>query len=175
MNNKSNLRGFSLIELLIYMAIFTIISFIVWQGIQWMQQKDLDITAQQKIYAEADNAIQVIKKDIENFDSQLDGEISTDSNFRCLKIKNKGYLFIEDSKTRLFSLNQVSIDCLATNPKKLSSSIFQLDIGIHAFDVSPTPANNSKNFLVKFKFKIASILNKPYSVNFYQTRTPLTF
>ena len=153
------------------MAIFSIISFIVWQGIQWIQAKDIEITTQQKIYSEADSAVQVVKKDIETFE-WVDGVavISASSDHRCLKIRDVGYLFSEDPKTHLFSLNVVGSDCLITSKKSaLSGPVFQLGSS-PPFDVT-----GSKNFLVKFNFKIAAKLNKPYNINFYQARSPLIF
>jgi prepilin-type N-terminal cleavage/methylation domain-containing protein len=171
MKNRLNLSGFSLIEMLVYMAILSIISTIVWLGIQWMQAKDIEISTQQKIYTEANNAVQTVKKSIETFE-WVDGVavISTSSDHRCLKIKDAGYLFSEDSKTHLFSLNVVGSDCLITSKKSaLSGSIFQLGTS-PPFDVT-----GSKNFLVKFNFKIAATLNKPYNINFYQARSPLIF
>jgi len=179
MKNRLNLSGFSLIEMLVYIAIFSIISFIVWQGIQWMQAKDIEIATQQKIYTEANNAVQTIKKSIETFQGVKAGAgISAPTGKPCLIIinddlsRNVGYLFSQDPKTQLYNLNVVGIDCLITSKtSSLSGSIFQLGTN-PPFNVATT---DSKNFLVKFNFKIAATLNQPYNINFYQVRSPFIF
>ena len=63
LKNKK-LRGFSLVELLVYITIFSIVSASIWQAFIWFQKNHINFTEQQQISFDIDHLYDVLNKDI---------------------------------------------------------------------------------------------------------------
>jgi len=63
LKNKK-LRGFSLVELLVYITIFSIVSASIWQAFIWFQKNHVNFTEQQKISFDIDHLYDLLNKDI---------------------------------------------------------------------------------------------------------------
>lgn len=63
---KNTLRGFSLVELLVYITIFSIVSASIWQAFIWFQKNHINFTEQQQISFDIDRVYDLMSKDIAN-------------------------------------------------------------------------------------------------------------
>jgi hypothetical protein len=66
MSSKNTLRGSSLVELLVYITIFSIVSDSIWQAFIWFQKNHLNFTEQQQISFDIDHVYDLMSKDIAN-------------------------------------------------------------------------------------------------------------
>lgn len=93
MQNHHLKLGFSLIELLVYIAIFSIVSGFIWQGIRWIEEKNDHLARKQATIRQGlqvfDEFSQMIS-DLNPTEIELDPD---DDN--CLKIGDSSYTFKE--------------------------------------------------------------------------------
>jgi prepilin-type N-terminal cleavage/methylation domain-containing protein len=79
---KDTLRGFSLVELLVYITIFSIVSASIWQAFIWFQKNHINFTQQQQASFDIDHIYDLLNKDI-----SISGlNDLPDNNTNCLHI-----------------------------------------------------------------------------------------
>jgi len=79
---KKSSEGFSLVELLVYIAIFSVVSASIWQAFIWFQRNHINFTGQQQISFDIDYLYDLLNKDI-SISSPND---LPNSNTNCLHI-----------------------------------------------------------------------------------------
>lgn len=93
-NNKRISEGFSLVELLVYITIFSIVSASIWQAFIWFQKNHINFTDQQKISFDIDHFYDLLNKDISNAD--FNDILVTDLNdnyTNCINVGGVAYYF----------------------------------------------------------------------------------
>ena len=147
---KNTLRGFSLVELLVYITIFSIVSASIWQAFIWFQKNHINFTEQQKISFDIDHLYDLLNKDISsadpiilNYSKMLDengseildesGAVKRDKN--CLDIGNIKYYISFDNasqKGTLYRSASCSLGKEILRNIKLSKNLFFYEIAGNA-------------------------------------------
>jgi len=112
---KKPSEGFSLIELLVYIAIFSIVSASIWQAFIWFQKNHINFTQQQKISFDIDRVYDLLSKDILNTDPT---QIIYNSN--CLDFGNIKYYISVDNSSQKGTLYR-SESCSPSDQKLLEN------------------------------------------------------
>ncbi len=79
-------EGFSLPELLTYIAIFGVVASIIWSGLNAFYKKNYDITTLQNLTAETNFALRKIKPIIGKAQSAVLAKTSTDDEVDCIQL-----------------------------------------------------------------------------------------
>ena len=136
---KKPSEGFSLIELLVYIAIFSIVSASIWQAFIWFQKNHINFTQQQKISFDIDRVYDLLSKDILNTDPT---QIIYNSN--CLDFGNIKYYLNVDSSSQKGTLYR-SESCSPSDQKLLENIIIGSD---NFFVIGPQIRDPNSNQLI---------------------------
>jgi prepilin-type N-terminal cleavage/methylation domain-containing protein len=136
---KNTLRGFSLVELLVYITIFSIVSASIWQAFIWFQKNHINFTQQQKISFDIDRVYDLLSKDILNTDPT---QIIYNSN--CLDFGNIKYYLNVDSSSKKGTLYR-SESCSPSDQKLLENIIIGSD---KFFVIGPQIPDPNSNQLI---------------------------
>ena len=105
LKNKK-LRGMSLVELLAYTVILSIVTTALFQLIHFIQNMNDENVKQQEMY----NAFNLALLDLDNFVSSYsphqnsDQHLNAFSNSSCLGSANESFYFVQDSASNMLSL-----------------------------------------------------------------------
>jgi len=151
LKNKK-LRGFSLVELLVYITIFSIVSASIWQAFIWFQKNHINFSAQQQISFDIDRVHDLLSKDISSADPAIvdyskninadNNEISYDNN--CLDFGNIKYYLNVDSSSQKGTLYR-SESCSPSDQKLLENIIIGSD---NFFVIGPQIRDPNSNQLI---------------------------
>ena len=160
-------NGFSLIELLVYLAIFSVIGSFAWRGIQWAQDRHTQMDTLVKMSSNSSAGLEAMNQAITNaiFPPKIFNETaSIFANTQCLEVTNRTktgayntttFWFGLDNSTARYSLYQGSILCNETpstdNLQKLTDPLF-----IKA--INATPFFVSTGDMIQFNFKINKVI-----------------
>jgi type II secretory pathway pseudopilin PulG len=149
---KKKLRGMSLVELLAYTVILSIVTTALFQLIHFIQNMNDENVKQQQIY----NAFNLALLDLENFvTSKTSGQLSVANNSFCLGSTSESFYFVQDSITNTYYLCHDQKSC----PQSLSPSSTQ-----------PCSQGLNKGELISEK----PIFQKGTNSNFFQITTILS-
>jgi len=91
---KNTLRGFSLVELLVYITIFSIVSVSIWQAFIWFQKNHINFTEQQKISFDIDHLYDLLNKDISAVEAKnISANDLVDNYSNCISSGDITYYF----------------------------------------------------------------------------------
>jgi type II secretory pathway pseudopilin PulG len=105
LKNKK-LRGMSLVELLAYTVIFSIVTTALFQAIHFIQKMNDENVKQQEMY----NAFNLALLDLDNFVSSYslhqnsDQHLNAFNNSSCLGSANESFYFVQDSTSNMYYL-----------------------------------------------------------------------
>jgi|GEM_PF-3014217 len=136
---KKPSEGFSLVELLVYIAIFSVVSASIWQAFIWFQKNHINFTQQQKISFDIDRVYDLLSKDILNTDPT---QIIYYSN--CLDFGNIKYYLNVDSSSQKGTLYR-SESCSPSDQKLLENIIIGSD---NFFVIGPQIRDPNSNQLI---------------------------
>ena len=161
------LNGFSLIELLVYLAIFSVIGSVVWNGIEWMQDRHTQMDTLVKISSNSSAGLEAMNQAIAHavFPPKIfNATANIFANTECLEVTHRTktgayntttFWFGLDNSTSRYSLYEGSILCNATpsisNLTKLTDPLFIKTI-------NATPFFVSTGDIVQFNFKIHKVM-----------------
>ncbi len=154
-NNKRISEGFSLVELIVYITIFSIVSASIWQAFIWFQKNHINFTQQQQASFDIDHVYDLLNKDISSADPEIldyskmldeNGNEILDKN--CLDTGNIKYHISFDStsqKGTLYRGASCSLGKEILRNIKLSKNLFFFEI-----------ASNTNYKTVSYAFEIDS-------------------
>ena len=151
---KKPSEGFSLVELLVYIAIFSVVSASIWQAFIWFQKNHINFTQQQKISFDIDRVYDLLSKDILNTDPT---QIIYNSN--CLDFGNIKYYISVDNSSQKGTLYR-SESCSPSDQKLLenisidSGNFFVIGPPILDPQGNPILDPNSKYKTITYSFYI---------------------
>lgn len=195
MKRKLHLGGFSLIELLVYTAIFGIISIVAFKSIDYFQKSQYEIQERQKMSIQINQVVQILERQINLSDTKPKAFTGTTINFnvdnlaftntsgRCLDLSSfsqnilvrSSFWLGYDSAIERYAVYQGRSASCASQPSsnnfiKLSDAIFKKRTSTLAFFLED--ANTTK---IQINL-IASIKkNKEYIENLNQTKSSVYF
>ena len=180
MQNHHLKLGFSLIELLVYIAIFSIVSGFIWQGIRWIEEKNDHLARKQAMIRQGLQVFNDVSQMISDLNPTEIELVSGVNN--CLKIGNNSLTFKEGTNVNanfyaLFKYD-TNPNCDETStpspppPNKISDYVFKLDSGANpagsfftlVSTLSPTSTLNER--IVTFNLKLADKTSDYSTVTF---------
>jgi prepilin-type N-terminal cleavage/methylation domain-containing protein len=174
MNNNLK-EGFSLIELLVYIAILTIILGLSWGAIAWMQKQSSSTNKYRKINIDAEIAIKKLSQSIEN-----SSNVSFDNITQCLNVSNNiWFKFIPGNISKLnalykFNSTATCAQANLTNANNLGQALSEFDFMIQSNPFETNSSISKNQTVVNLNIKIAENTKSNYTTVFYPVRTSKT-
>ena len=181
MQNQHIKSGFSLIELLVYIAIFSIVSGFIWQGIRWIEEKNDHLARKQATIRQGLKVFDDVSQMISNSelgDIALVPEViqSVPGVNNCLTIGGKSLTFKEgpNANANFYALFKYGNTNCAVTPapstpspeEQISDYVFKLDSNANLtgsfFTITSTPNEQ----IVTFNLKLADKTSDYSTVTF---------
>lgn len=177
MQNHHLKTGFSLIELLVYMAIFSIVSGFIWQGIRWIEEKNDHLARKQATIREGLKVFNEVSQLISELKPQ--DILSRDGNWDCLEIVSGSLKFLElPTNSGFYALKKYSgRDCTQGTTNQLSGYVFKAIPNPPGpfFEVTSLPATNPNEKTVKFINLMLADKTSEYSLVTFKFRSKYVF
>lgn len=174
MQNHYLKSGFSLIELLVYIAIFSIVSGFIWQGIRWIEEKNDHLAKKQATIRQGLQVFDSVSKMVSDL-SPVEVYLSDTSN-DCLNIGvNSSLKFKSGTDPNFYALfKYANLDCNESSGlNKISDYIFKLN-GVNPPLTFFTLAPNQNETKVILNVKLADKTSE-YSMMLFEFRSKLIF
>lgn len=171
MQNHHLKLGFSLIELLVYIAIFSIVSGFIWQGIRWIEEKNDHLARKQAMIRQGLQVFNDVSQMISDLNPTEIELVSGVNN--CLKIGNNSLAFKEGQNTNAnfyalfkYDTNPNCDETSTPSPKQISDYVFKLANPAGSFfTISPSSSTPNEK-IVTFDLKLADKTSEYSTVTF---------